>query len=67
MIKKKMGRPVGAKTKVGVAKRSDSRSESLHILSLEALLDNANFKIESLEHQAIGYKAVIDYLEHKLS
>jgi hypothetical protein len=36
-------------------------------LSLESLLDNANFKIESLEHQAIGYKAVIDYLEHKLS
>jgi hypothetical protein len=24
-------------------------------------------EISSLEHQAIGYKAVIDYLEHKLS
>jgi hypothetical protein len=62
MIKKKLGRP--AKTAV---KPSYRQSESLQILSLEALIDNANFKIESLEHQAIGYKAVIDYLEHKLS
>lgn len=62
MIKKKLGRP--AKTAV---KPSYRQSESLQTLSFEALIDSANLKIESLEHQAIGYKAVIDYLEHKLS
>jgi hypothetical protein len=62
MIKKKLGRPAKV-----AAKPSYRQSESLQILSLESLLDNANFKINSLEHQAIGYKAVIDYLEHKLS
>ena len=64
MIKKKMGRPVGVKTKV---KPTYKQSESLQVLALETLLDDAKFNIESLEHQAIGYRAVINYLEHKLS
>jgi hypothetical protein len=62
MIKKKIGRPAKV-----AAKPIYKLSESLHVLALESELENANFKISSLEHQAIGYKAVIDYLEHKLS
>lgn len=62
MIKKKMGRPAGAKTRA-----AKGYGESLHILNLQTEIESKNFKISSLEHQAIGYKAVIDYLEHKLS
>lgn len=62
MIKKKMGRPAGAKKRAAKV-----YGESLHILNLQTELESKNFKISSLEHQAIGYKAVIDYLEHKLS
>jgi len=62
MIKKKIGRPEGSKTKA-----AKGYGESLHILALQTELESKNFKISSLEHQAIGYKAVIDYLEHKLS
>lgn len=62
MIKKKIGRPEGSKTKA-----EKRYGESLHILALQTELESKNFKIVNLEHQAIGYKAVIDYLEHKLS
>jgi hypothetical protein len=62
MIKKKIGRP--AASKKGAAK---GYGESLHIMNLQTELEGKNFKIANLEHQAIGYKAVIDYLEHKLS
>ena len=61
MIKKKMGRPAKA-----AVKPTYKQSESLQVLALETLLDDAKFNIESLEHQAIGYRAVINYLEHKL-
>ena len=55
MIKKKMGRPAGAKTRA-----AKGYGESLHILNLQTEIESKNFKISSLEHQAIGYKAVID-------
>jgi hypothetical protein len=99
VVKKKMGRPVGAKSKVAPSPVSfkDVHAEGkLHAEDAEPLVSADTideFKIlrdrmigclhpeearvaqlielqrmvKSLEHQAIGYRAVISYLEHTIA
>jgi hypothetical protein len=72
---KKRGRPLGSKNKRKVARKVAGKSKSFKqpddskllekILKTEFLLDQEAV-ILNLEHQVIGYKAVISYLEHKL-
>jgi hypothetical protein len=57
ITKKKVGRPLGSK-----------KSEAAQ----DARLNNLNYshellaRIKNLEHQAVGYRAVISYLSHQL-
>jgi hypothetical protein len=86
VVKKKMGRPVGAKNMKLIAvstsntsiKRllkapasfKDVRAEGERLQADEerlAQLIELQRMVKSLEHQAIGYRAVISYLEHTIS
>ena len=65
VVKKKMGRPVGAKSKA-----APSPVSFKHVAEDEARLTQLielQRMVKSLEHQAIGYRAVISYLEHAIS
>ena len=73
-VAKKRGRPVGSKNKspaknVIVDKSfkrvADAEKLFADVLTNELIMEQ-EAKILNLEHQAIGYKAVISYLEHKL-
>ena len=37
------------------------------LVGLNKMLENAQIRIKNLEHQAIGYRSVISYLEGKLN
>lgn len=37
------------------------------LIGLNKMLENAHVRIKNLEHQAIGYRSVISYLEAKLN
>ena len=71
---KKMGRPVGAKSKVAPSpvsfKDVHAEGEPVHLdveeQRIEQLIGLQRI-IKSLEHQAIGYRAVISYLEHTIA
>ena len=69
---KKMGRPVGAKSKVAPVSFKDlhAEGEPVHLdveeQRIEQLIGLQRI-IKSLEHQAIGYRAVISYLEHTIA
>jgi len=74
-LAKKRGRPVGSLNKRKVAKKVVAKDSSFKRADADKLLENIltnelvveqETKILNLEHQAIGYKAVISYLEHKL-
>jgi hypothetical protein len=86
VVKKKMGRPVGAKnmkliavSTSNVAMKSllkapasfkDVRAEGERLQADEERLMQLielQRMVKSLEHQAIGYRAVISYLEHTIS
>lgn len=96
VVKKKMGRPVGAKSKAPASFKDVRAEGKLHTEDEEPLVgaDSAReFQIlrdriikglhpeearvaqlielqrmvKSLEHQAIGYRAVISYLEHTIA
>ena len=65
VVKKKMGRPVGAKSKA-----APSPVSFKHVAEDEARLAQLielQRMVKSLEHQAIGYRAVISYLEHTIA
>jgi hypothetical protein len=75
---KKMGRPVGAKNMKVIAVSTsnapvgfkDVRAEGERLQADEerlAQLIELQRRVKSLEHQAIGYRAVISYLEHTIS
>ena len=76
VVKKKMGRPVGAKSKaktewvVHAEGEPRTEGEPVHLdveeQRIEQLIGLQRI-IKSLEHQAIGYRAVISYLEHTIS
>jgi len=75
---KKRGRPVGSKNKRykrpakksaakdGLFKQFDPAATLEKIRAIDAMVADQERKIINLEHQIIGYKAVISYLEHKL-
>jgi hypothetical protein len=86
VVKKKMGRPVGAKNMKVIAVSTsntsvkgrlkapvgfkDVRAEGERLQADEerlAQLIELQRRVKSLEHQAIGYRAVISYLEHAIS
>jgi len=64
---KKRGRPVGSKNKKPVARKAKTFKQSdAHKVLLTTLIEELVEKIKSLEHQAVQYQAVINYLENKL-
>jgi|LakMenE18May11ns_1017448.scaffolds.fasta_scaffold8448729_1 hypothetical protein len=86
VVKKKMGRPVGAKNMKVIAVSTsntsvkgrlkspvgfkDVRAEGERLQADEERLMQLielQRMVKSLEHQAIGYRAVISYLEHTIS
>jgi hypothetical protein len=69
VVKKKMGRPAGVKNKAP-ASFKDVRAEGERLQADEERLMQLielQRMVKSLEHQAIGYRAVISYLEHTIS
>jgi hypothetical protein len=75
VVKKKMGRPAGVKNKAPASFKEpagfkDVRAEGERLQADEerlAQLIELQRRVKSLEHQAIGYRAVISYLEHAIS
>ena len=82
VVKKKMGRPAGVKNKAAASFKEPAgfkevhaegqlHAEDEHVLNVEeqrlAQVIGLQRIIKSLEHQAIGYRAVISYLEHAIS
>jgi hypothetical protein len=77
-LPKKRGRPLGSRNKRArkVARKVASKDKSFkqpktnqndsHKELLTRLVKELADKIKSLEHQSVGYRAVISYLEHKL-
>lgn len=78
---KKRGRPLGSKNKPkvvrGKAKVVDWEKLCKHLQTalrdefadndkLTTKIKELEFKVANLEHQAIGYRAVVSYLENKL-
>jgi hypothetical protein len=77
IAKKKMGRPAGVKNKAPASFKDVRAEGKLHAedepvqLNMDeqrlAQLIEQRQVIQSLEHQAIGYRAVISYLEHTIA
>ena len=83
VVKKKMGRPAGVKNKAPASFKEPAGFKEVHAegqlhaedehvaLNVEehrlAQLIELQRMVKSLEHQAIGYRAVISYLEHAIS
>jgi molybdopterin converting factor small subunit len=73
-LPKKRGRPLGSKNKRKVAKKVGSKDTAFKQADVKKLIQNLNDSVATeqetiilnLEHQIVGYKAVISYLEHKL-
>ena len=69
MIKRKVGRPKGSKNKTSkttVLTREAKQKVVSNILDLHGDVARLNTKVANLEHQIIGYKALISYLEFQL-
>jgi hypothetical protein len=78
-LAKKRGRPLGSTNKRKVAKKPakpaakidpfkqfDPAATLEKIRVIDSMLADQERKIINLEHQIVGYKAVISYLEHKV-
>jgi hypothetical protein len=77
-LAKKRGRPVGSKNKRytrpskksaakdALFKQFDPAATLEKIRAIDAMVADQERKIINFEHQIVGYKAVISYLEHKL-
>lgn len=77
---KKRGRPVGSKNKPkikNVPKKMDWEKLARHLQSalrdefvenekLAKKISDLEFDVANLKHQAIGYRAVVSYLENKI-
>ena len=76
---KKRGRPLGSTNKrvrkvagkeytfkEKAFKQPKMNQSDAHKVLLTTLVQELTDKIKSLEHQSVGYRAVISYLEHKL-
>jgi uncharacterized alpha-E superfamily protein len=76
-LKKKRGRPAGSKNKPAAVVKSfkqlNNEAEKVRVQMMSERIDELeNIRthlhrvIDNLEHQAVQYRAVIDYLETKL-
>jgi hypothetical protein len=78
-LAKKRGRPLGSKNKrtrtvagkkytfkKKAFKQPKINQSDAHKILLTTLVQELTDRIKSLEHQSVGYRAVISYLEHKL-
>ena len=73
-LPKKRGRPLGSKNKRKVAKKVGSKDNAFKQADVKKFIQDLNDNVVTeqeaiilnLEHQIVGYKAVISYLEHKL-
>lgn len=77
---KKRGRPVGSKNKPkakAIPKKVDWEKLAKHLQKalqdefvenerLQNKIGDLNFEVANLKHQAIGYRAVVSYLENKI-
>ena len=73
MIKRKVGRPKGSKNKVRTISQKTKVERAVQIfqvnnevIRLNHVIDSLRSEIANLKHQAIGYKAVVSYLENQL-
>ena len=77
MLKKKVGRPKGSKNKMtkdqfekaikpSIEKLKVVQQMKQETLRLNHVIDRLNEDISNLNHQIIGYKALISYLEFQL-
>lgn len=72
ITKKKVGRPKGSKNRkipskaTAVERAAEIFYTNNEIIRLNHTIDNLRDQIANLQHQAIGYKAVISYLENQL-
>ena len=73
-LPKKRGRPLGSKNKRKVAKKVGSKDNAFKQADVKKFIKDLNDNVVTeqetiilnLEHQIIGYKAVISYLEYRL-
>jgi len=70
ITKKKVGRPLGSKNKPNKKEKvpadQDARLNDLSQQHQQQVLLEHMGRIKNLEHQAVGYRAVISYLSHQL-
>ena len=73
-LPKKRGRPLCSKNKRKIAKKVGSKDNAFKQADVKKFIKDLNDNVVTeqeaiilnLEHQIVGYKAVISYLEHKL-
>jgi len=67
ITKKKVGRPLGSKNKPNKKEKLPANQDARlnDLVHQQALLEHMG-RIKNLEHQAVGYRAVISYLSHQL-
>jgi hypothetical protein len=68
-----VGRPKGSKNKVRTISQKTKVERAVEIfqsnneiIRLNRVIDGLRSEIANLQHQAIGYKAVVSYLENQL-
>jgi uncharacterized small protein (DUF1192 family) len=66
MATKKVGRPKGSKNIKPTTEVIITNDFEARINRLNADIRRLQAEIDNLHHQAVGYDAVISYLEHKL-
>lgn len=71
MTKRKVGRPKGSKNRTISQKTKVERAVQIfqvnnEVIRLNHVIDSLRSEIANLKHQAIGYKAVVSYLENQL-
>jgi len=69
MIKRKRGRPVGTKNKPKPLEQQIKNwpaADRMPKVDCWAMVNQKTDQISNLNHQIVGYKAVISYLEYQL-
>lgn len=64
-VKRGRGRPPGSKNKTTI-KRSENQGLLRKIQVLEGIIDELEDHLKNADHQEIGYRAVISYLQARL-
>lgn len=64
-VKRGRGRPPGTKNKTTI-KKSENQELLRKIQVLEGIIDELEDHLKNADHQEIGYRAVISYLQARL-